>query len=290
MMFEEFARSYGLIIREVIPHRWVATPTEDHPQKRNGRYKFLGDVGWVQNWATMHKPEIWKSSSPTIVQPTSSQILREEWEKRQKAAISASYRAMSVLNRTVRSCHPYLQSKGFNGRKDNVWVAHDHKFLVIPMMFESALCGVQLINEQGKKKFLRGQRTKGAFKKIDAKGIPIFCEGYATALSIRAVMRFIKLRYCIYVCFSAGNIQPVARGIPDGIVIADNDPNGVGEKAARDTNKPYWLSDTVGEDFNDYHRRVGVEKAAESLKTILPPVMFSEQSEKFRLDLPHSLP
>ena len=53
MTFHDFARAHGLIIRDLISHRWVSTPTEDHPRKRNGRYKYLGNVGWVQNWATM---------------------------------------------------------------------------------------------------------------------------------------------------------------------------------------------------------------------------------------------
>ena len=39
----------------------------------------------------------------------------------------------------------------------------------------------------------------------------IFCEGYATGLSIRAAMRAIKMRYTIYICFSAGNMKEVAR-------------------------------------------------------------------------------
>ena len=37
-------------------------------------------------------------------------------------------------------------------------------------------------------------------------------------------------------------------------------------KIAKKTGKKYWLSDTVGEDFNDYHIRVGLFKASQSLK------------------------
>jgi hypothetical protein len=53
MRFEEFAKQHGLIIDNVIPFKWVSTPTEDHPRKRNGRYKYMGDVAWVQILATM---------------------------------------------------------------------------------------------------------------------------------------------------------------------------------------------------------------------------------------------
>jgi putative DNA primase/helicase len=137
------------------------------------------------------------------------------------------------------------------------------------MRIGARLVGCQLIDGEGNKKFLYGQQTKGASFVMDAKGVPIFCEGYATALSIRAVMQAMKVRYTLYVCFSAGNLKDVARGIEGGIVVADNDPNGVGEKAARDAQKPYWLSDTAGEDFNDFHARVGLFAAMFSLKKAL---------------------
>lgn len=45
MTFEQFAESFGLIMRGVQPGKWVAVPTVDHPHKRNGRYKYMGDRG-----------------------------------------------------------------------------------------------------------------------------------------------------------------------------------------------------------------------------------------------------
>ena len=68
MRFEDFARMHGLVFNSIIPHKWVSTPTVDHPRSGNGRYKFMGDVGWVQNWATMEKPAIWKTDE--IYHPT----------------------------------------------------------------------------------------------------------------------------------------------------------------------------------------------------------------------------
>lgn len=261
MRFEDFARSHGLILNDLVHDRWVSTATEDHPQKRNGRYKFLGNVGWVHNWATMVKPVMWKSDSPTRSQVVYKSLRDSAAEREVSAQKAASKAAWLLKNATAETGHPYLVKKGFPDMKGYV----RNGLLMIPMHIGDSLVGVQLINDQGKKKFLSGQRTKGAFAKIDAKGVPIFCEGYATALSVRAVMRFVKVRYCIYVCFSAGNIKTVSDRIRGGIVVADNDPNGVGEQAARDTGKKYWLSDTVGEDFNDYHRRVGDLVASQSL-------------------------
>lgn len=267
MRFEEFARSRGLIINEVIPHRWVATPTEDHPRKRNGRYKYMGDYAFVQNWATMERPEVWKSDSPSNPMAV-ARARQEDAQRRELDAKKAASKAAWILHNCELLHHPYLEAKGFPDQMGNVWVDQE-RLLVIPMRIDGSLVGAQLINDQGEKKFLRGQRTKGATFIIGSDGIPLLCEGYATALSIRAVMHLIKIRYRIHICFSAGNMEYVAGKIPDCLIIADNDTSGTGQKIAVKTGKPYWLSDTVGEDFNDYHRRVGDFIASQSLKKLL---------------------
>jgi len=218
MRFEDFARLHGLIIRDVTPFKWVSTPTEDKPRSNNGRYKYMGDVGWVQNWATMDKPSMWKSEERFTPTPDFIRKKNSALNDRQRLADKASAKTDT------------------------------DELLVIPMRIDKKLIGCQLITARGEKKFLYGQQTKGASFCIDAKGTPIFCEGYATGLSIRSVMMSNKLRYSIYVCFSAGNLKEVAKNFKDGFVVADNDPSGVGESTAIATGKPYWISDTVGED------------------------------------------
>jgi len=268
MRFEDFARSHGLIINEVIPHKWIATPTEDHPKKRNGRYKFMGEYAFVQNWATMAKPELWKSGSPTnpaII----SKAIRDAAKEREEEARKAAAKAGWILHNCQNLHHSYLEAKGFPDHTGNVWVDQDDRLLVIPMRIDGSLVGAQLINDKGEKKFLRGQRTKGAAFIMGSEGVPLLCEGYATALSIRAVMHLIKIRYRIHICFSAGNMEDIARKVPNSLLIADNDTSRTGEKIAVKTGKPYWLSDAVGEDFNDYHRRVGDFAAAQNLKKFL---------------------
>jgi len=268
MRFEDFARHHGLIIRDVIPHRWVATPTEDHPKKQNGRYKFLGDVGWVQNWATMERPEMWKSD---VARPAAV-IYRQRAEadrERQEAASKAASKAGWIMHQTTLATHPYLERKGFPDEQGNVWEKDGERLLVIPMRSAGRLIGCQLINANGEKKFLHGQVTKGASFLMDAKGLPVFCEGYATALSVREVMKAIKIRYSIYVCFSAGNMKDVARGFTNGLIIADHDSSGTGQRVAREINKPYWLSPTVGQDFNDYWLQEGTFKTSQALKKFL---------------------
>jgi len=268
MRFEDFARSHGLIISGVEIGKWVATPTEDHPKKRNGRYKYMGDHGWVQNWATMASPVIWKDSvslSPAQVRQAKISADRERREAASKAAAKAGW----ILHQCRQAFHPYLTAKGFPEEEGNVWMTDDSLLLVIPMRVDGRLVGCQLINDKGEKKFLSGQITKGATFTMDAKGVPIFVEGYATALSVRSAMKAIKIRYTIHVCFSASNMEFITSKVRGGLIIADNDASRTGEEAAKKTGKPYWLSPAVGEDFNDYHSRAGLFRASQSLKQAL---------------------
>ena len=269
MRFEDFARQHGLILSGLQLDRWIPTPTEDHPRSSNGRYKFLGNVGWVQNWATMDKPATWFAEGHTIDSPQIQKSIDESRHRARESAERASKKAGWILHQTELKSHPYLVAKGFPEEMGNVWNKDGEDILVIPMRIDSRLVGVQLINDKGEKKFLHGQTTKGASFCMNAKGIPIFCEGYATALSIRECMKASNIKYAIYACFSASNMKHIARTIGDGFIVADNDPNHIGEKSAIETGKPYWISETVGEDFNDYHRRVGSFRASQNLKKIL---------------------
>lgn len=275
MRFEEFARGHGLIIDHVVPFRWMATPTVDHPKKKNGRYKFMGDHGFVQNWATMQSVAVWQAGKDVAPIPNLQKQKADYAAQRQKDADRAAVKAQWILDQCINAPHPYLDRKGFPDEATNVWVINDEKsptpkrILVIPMRRDGELVGAQLIDEEGQKKFLYGQISKGATFDMSAKGIPILCEGYATALSIKAVMSAAKIPYTIRVCFSASNLQEIAGSIRGGIVVADNDSNGVGQNAAINTKKPYWLSPAVGEDFNDFHQRVGLFQATLSLKKIL---------------------
>jgi putative DNA primase/helicase len=227
MTFEDFARGHGLILNSAVTGKWVSVPTEDHPRKQNGRYKFLGDIGWVQNWATMPGPEMWRSSRPNPIIRT--KIIQENNKAREMAAAAAAKKAAWIMHQTKMEHHPYLEKKGFPEDIAPVWAVDGKRILVIPMRIDGRLVGVQLINEEGEKKFLYGQVTKGASFTIDAKGVPIFVEGFATGLSVRAAMKAAKLRYTLHICFSAGNLEYVAGRHPRGFVVADNDPNGAGE-------------------------------------------------------------
>jgi putative DNA primase/helicase len=126
------------------------------------------------------------------------------------------------------------------------------------------IVGLQMIDERGEKKFLTGQKTNDACF-VMGQGNPIYCEGYATGLSVMKALSAGKIRKSVVVCFSAGNLQRLAKD-PKGYVVADNDASLTGERVAKETGLKYWLSDTVGEDFNDFQLRVGLFRSIQALK------------------------
>ena len=270
MTFQDFARIHGLIINHVVMNKSVRVPTEDKPRKTNGSYKFLGDVGFVMNFATMDKPAVWFDKDVPVA-PRPKNDINKLWNaisdietnvKKDKATKKAGW----IMKQTKIDTHPYLAKKGFPQDKGYVWVKDEEPLLVVPMSVDKRLVGCQLIKSNGDKKFLYGQTTKNAVFTFDAKGMPFFCEGYATALSLRQVLKASNIKYCIYVCFSASNMKLVAKSVSGGLVIADNDTNGIGEKTAINIGKRYWISDTIGQDFNDFHISNGDFKASQSLK------------------------
>ncbi len=258
MSFQQFAQAHGLIIDHVLLDRWVRCPTIDKPNKRNGSYIFDGRQGAVKNWALHEKAIPYFDNNPTVQLVTRSRDMEDKTvERRKKAADKAAW----ILSSRVKSTHPYLAKKGFADIKGYVW----NKLLVLPMRVGDALVGCQLIDPEGSKRFLSGQRTKGASFCFDNKGPIILCEGFATALSIRRVLKAARRRYTLHVCFSAGNIVEVAKQFPECFIVADNDPMGI--RMAKKTKQPYWVSPVEGEDFNDFEQRVTPEEAIESLKT-----------------------
>ena len=261
MDFCRFAEQHGLIIDNLVSDRWVRVPTTDHPSKRNGAYIFQGSRGAVQNWALHEKPITWRDKHAKHDPQLHIRVKKAEQDqsvRQDKAAKKAAW----IMHNATKQTHPYLAAKGFPEEKGYVWEGK----LVIPMRIGDKLVGCQMIDADGKKKFLYGQKTKGASACFDNKGSLILCEGYATALSIRRVLKKSMTRYCIHVCFSAGNLIEVAKSFPDCVIVADHDPVGI--RSAKKTGRPYWISPNKGEDFNDYEMRVNPKTAKDLLNLI----------------------
>jgi len=261
MRFEEFAKLHGLLIKDLILDRWVRVGTEDHPKKQNGAYIFDGHEGAIINFAVHDRHIRYKSEEPFIPDPNAhakKMVALREVESRQKKAAG---KAAFIVKSAVKQQHPYLIRKGFFDR-GLVW----NGLLVLPMRVGDHLVGCQMIQEDGTKRFLSGQQTKGASLVIDAKGQNILCEGFATAMSVRRAMKHLRERYTIHVCFSAGNMLEIVKGVRDPLVIADNDPMGIA--TAKKMSSRYWVGED-GEDFNDTEQRIGTVAAAESLRGFL---------------------
>jgi putative DNA primase/helicase len=270
MTFERFAAAHGLIIQTVEYGKWCRVPTEDHRQKKNGAYKHLGNIAFVQNHSLMPEPVTWKEDKnnpvkvdPKFVMKCRDTADRELAEGREKAAKKAGW----ILHQCKREQHAYLESKGFKDEIGLVWWKEEkNNLLVIPMRIGDRLVGCQTIDRWGEKKFLFGQQSSGAEFIIDNKGRDWYVEGYATGISLRAVLHALKIRYRIHVCFSAHNLTKLARGVHGAVIVADNDSSGVGEQAAKDAGCPYWMSEVIGQDLNDRHRAIGVFRLSQEIR------------------------
>lgn len=265
--FMSFCRGYGVLLdRLPAVGRWVRVKTEDKPNHRNGAVKWMGDVGFCQNWANMDEPAVWRGESTKDVLQRIKRDSAAAQREAERMAARAAQKAAHMLAECSLDVHPYFERKGFPNEIVNVW---KDGAALIPMYQNKAIVGCQTITATGEKKFLYGQRSGGAEFVMGQRGKHFLCEGYATALSAQVVLRNLKTPYVIHVCFSAGNMKKVAQELPGGVVLADNDASGTGERVAREIGWPYWMSDTVGEDFNDAHQRIGTFPLAMQLRRIL---------------------
>lgn len=271
MEFLDFCRACGILIdREPPIGVWRRYPTEDHPRKRNGAVKFMGDHAFVQNHATDPEVQLWKTDRPVKVDHARIQAAaKAAQQERDRLQRNAALKASQIMKQSVRGFHDYIKAKGFSEEPVNIYIEDGIQYAVIPMRVDGHLVGLQKISPSGEKKFLYGQRTSDSVFVFDNKGENFFCEGYATALSLRNVLAAMKMRYKIYVCFSAHNLLKMSRSLQSGYVIADNDKSGTGQRIAQQSLLPYWVSDREGEDFNDYWRRVGTVRASLSLRPVV---------------------
>jgi phage/plasmid primase-like uncharacterized protein len=267
----DFCRLHGVIVDHMPPiGTWKRYPTHDKPTHRNGAVKYMGTHAFIQNHATMTEIEVWHADGDSAMDPNKARRLveaahRDIREKQEKAAQKAGF----ILHQCQIGYHPYLEKKGFPEDQGNIWKKDDELLLVIPMRVGHRLVGCQLIDSSGAKRFLSGQRTSGAAYVFDNKGPNILCEGYATALSIKAAMKALKRRYTLYTCFSAGNMKKVADTLPGGFIVADCDASRTGQNTAEQIGWPTWMPDTTGLDANDVHQRDGLFKFSQSLGKVI---------------------
>ena len=270
--FHQFASAHGLIIKNLDQGRWVRTPTTDKPRSRNGAFFYGGDYGFVQNWAEMTEVAVWQIDKPMTATDRAEMQKRMDTSRKAyakergiKQAIAAK-KAKWILEQTELDRHAYLEKKGLPDIMGNVWHRPEQDPLLVVPMYCGGLVGVQLIGSTGEKKFLTGARTNDAVFSI-GKGSRIFlCEGYASALSLHAILAALKVPYTIMATFSAGNLARIAKAHPGAFILADNDVSGTGQGVAQESGCKWWMPPEVGMDINDLHIQIGTFKASQMLR------------------------
>lgn len=189
----------------------------------------------------------------------------------------------------------YLKKKGLVKSPGLRFLRTDRGIeLLVPMYDENNdLWGIQRIFEDGSKRFMYGQRTKGLYFQIGDIESKIFvCEGIATALSVHEATG-----EAVVCAFNAGNLVAVSKIIrekyPDLPIIipADNDQwteGNPGIAAARNAAieaqcvfvTPNFKS-TVSKptDFNDLHQLEGLKAVKSQLSNLdkRPSVLTSDK-------------
>ncbi len=263
---------------------WIATQVIGKGRgNTSGRVKVSADGGLViaHNWASGAQEQIRIDGGSKSIAPAFDReaIARKERQRREEAAITEI-----VCARIVRSSrsepHPYLERKGFPHEEclvhdDPRAMMPDTPFgdvlrkavpdadgplLIVPGWVGKTITTVQFIAADGQKKNLYRGRMGGASYRIAAgKRRTIVCEGIATALSVRAALRFMGQNWTVLTAFSASNVAKVASAIPDAVIAADNDKPiemfggiGTGEYYARQTGLTWVMPPDLG-DFNDMH-------------------------------------
>lgn len=284
----------GIIPPEAIRYgKWLKTDTLSGKNgKGDGRVILDEARVTAHNWQTGVSATVWLENSlpPKEKRRIASQV-KQEIERQKDRAYRAAGIASGILQAAAPASHPYLAAKGFREEKalvisadyirlhagDYLVPAAGQQAIVVPARIGDRVTSVQLIWENGTKKFLFGGEIGGASHRI-SKGVDTWlCEGFATGLSVRTALKGLKISATVLCCFSASNIAAVAKQVRGRCFIAaDNDKPieqfnglGAGEYYARVTGEPYGMPPEITTDFNDMHQRAGIFAVQRSLISIM---------------------
>ena len=283
MDFIQFASAHGLEITNLVAGKITRCRTSDHRSKKNGSYYFEHDWGWAMNWTVHDKPEFWKSGK--VVDTKELQLkIKKSQEKHQQERARLNLRAIRKSEWALSKCRndisAYLASKGFPEMCFNMLFEDDPEYplfdgrlplLCVPMKIGNKLSGLQMIANDGAKKFIYGTNAELAIFDIGNGSDVFLVEGLATGLSLQKILSQLKVSYKIRVCFSAGNMIKVAKLHKDPILICDNDQSGVGERVGIESGKLYYMPPITGQDLNDECNKSGYFVVSQKIKKMLHP-------------------
>lgn len=289
MSFTLFARAHGLEIGDLhASDRIQRCGTVEKPRSKNGAYFYDGRRGWVFAWDGEAKTQWYDDPNAAPWTEAEKQAWKDKQQaqraRQEKRQQDAAVLAGEILRRTVPGTHDYLHRKKLpdaqglvlaDGRDVRRRFGEDSQglqfdgCLIVPMraVGSNNLQGLQVIAwdaeaRKWEKKMLPGMRARGAVLRLGPRTATetVFCEGYATGLSIELAARMGRLSVAVLVCFSDSNMVHVASLLKGGrrYVFADNDKSGAGERAAKDTGLPYCMADDIGMDANDVHAKHGL--------------------------------
>lgn len=183
---------------------WYILYGDDRPAGAFGCWRAQISETWKaseQRRFTDEERAAWRQRMVEVEAERAEALARE----RKEAAATAV--AMWEKARPAFS-HPYLKHKNISGDGARVLMGE----LLIPMRHgPGALVGLQRIQAEGQKLFIKGTPLEGAYHVIgkpSETGSVVICEGFATASSIALATGF-----CVVVAFNAGNLAPVAKKI-----------------------------------------------------------------------------
>lgn len=267
--------------------KWIATDTLSKNGKGDGRVILDEDRVTAINWQTGEKATVWLKDERTVEdRKRYAQARRDQEAEDRKRAARAAHVARQIIASAKPETHGYLARKGFPDEHplivdaetvariggDYLVPADGARAIVVPARIGTQISSVQLIWEDGTKKFLYGGEMGGAAHRIATGRDTWLCEGYATGLSVRAALRGLNRSDTVLVCFSASNIAKVASSFSRRsrcLIAADNDAppaqrpeqfdgKGAGEYFAHKAARPYVMPPDVGTDFNDLHVDQGI--------------------------------
>jgi putative DNA primase/helicase len=287
----------ALILAGLVPPKQILADGRIHrcdvagkPGRKGGAYQLFPDLlgGGYQNWS-IGPWQKWRAKQHQMAPGEReamvaliAQASAERTAERERLALAARQKASRMWAAAREGGHAYLDRKGLCQLGTRVL----GNLLLVPVRNSSGeLQSLQVITEDGTKRFLKGGSIDGCFlwiRRGEETGPRIYvCEGLATGATIHAAM---KLRP-VAVAFSCGNLGSVASALRRAIpgrrftICADNDHATDGNPgvkhataAAIDIHARLAVpKGMVGTDFNDLMREKGIDWVRTQIETATIP-------------------